>query len=193
MAGPHLKPGQLRIIGGEWRSRRIAFAAEAGVRPTPDRIRETLFNWLREVIPGARCLDLYAGSGALGFEALSRGAAEVKLVDEDIRVVQQLQANLDLLKAANGKVVWADAFAFLDGYRGPAFDVVFLDPPYRDPVLGKCAASLERLQLLAPTAWIYLESARKAPPPELPDNWQVIREQGAGQAMCRLCRRDRTA
>ncbi len=119
--------GRLRIIGGRWRSRRIEFAAVAGVRPTADRIRETLFNWLRDVIPGARCLDLYAGSGALGFEALSRGAGSVVLVDQDIRVVQQLQASAEQLGARDAQVVWSEALEFLAQDSKPAFDVVFLD------------------------------------------------------------------
>ncbi len=190
MGAARNKPGQLRIIGGAWRSRRIAFAAETGVRPTPDRIRETLFNWLREVVPGARCLDLFAGSGALGFEALSRDAVSVVFVDEDIRVVQQLQHNITLLGADRGKVAWSDAFAYLASCADGPFDIVFLDPPFRDRILGECAARLERHRLLGPTAWIYMESDRHDPLPELPDNWQVYREQGAGQVACRLCRRD---
>jgi 16S rRNA (guanine966-N2)-methyltransferase len=180
----------VRIIGGAWRSRRIAFDVETGVRPTPDRIRETLFNWLREAVPGARCLDLYAGSGALGFEVLSRGASGAVFVDEDIRVVQQLQANVTRLAAGNAEVVWSDAFGFLAACtRGP-FDIVFLDPPFRDRILGECAARLERHGLLAPTAWIYMEADRADPPPGLPANWRVFREQAAGQVAYRLCRRE---
>jgi 16S rRNA (guanine966-N2)-methyltransferase len=189
LGGPRNKPGQLRIIGGDWRSRRIAFDAAAGVRPTPDRVRETLFNWLREVVPGARCLDLFAGSGALGFEALSRGAGLTVFVDEDIRVVQQLQANITLLKAAHAIVAWSDAFAYLASCEQGPFDIVFLDPPFRDRILGECAVRLERRRLLAPVAWIYMEADRNDPPPELPDNWRVFREQDAGQVAYRLCRR----
>ncbi len=191
MGSPHNKPGHLRIIGGAWRSRRIAFAAEAGVRPTPDRVRETLFNWLREAVPGARCLDLFAGSGALGFEALSRSAKMTVFVDEDIRVVQQLQANITLLETDAAQAIWSDAFRYLASSDKGPFDIVFLDPPFRDRILGACAGRLEQLRLLAPTAWIYMEADRDDPPPELPDNWRVIREQAAGQVTYRLCRRAR--
>ncbi len=189
MAAPRPKPGQVRIIGGDWRSRRITFDSESGIRPTPDRVRETLFNWLRDTVPGARCLDLFAGSGALGFEALSRGAKSAVFVDEDIRVVQQLQANITALGAGNAAVVWSNAFDYLAGCTQGPFDIVFLDPPFRDHILGECAARLERHHLLAPGAWIYTESGRAEPLPELPDNWQVFREQTAGQVACRLCRR----
>lgn len=188
MAGPRNSPGQLRIIGGVWRSRRIEFDAETGVRPTPDRVRETLFNWLREDIPGARCLDLYAGSGALGFEALSRGSGKVTLVDEDIRIVQQLQANLDRLECRNGEVVWSDAFSFLEAGAGGPFEVVFLDPPFRDHILGECAARLEQSRLLSPGALIYIESDRRDPPVQLPAHWRVTRQRIAGQVAFRLCR-----
>ncbi len=190
MAGPRAKPGQVRIIGGVWRSRRIAFDSETGVRPTPDRVRETLFNWLRDAVPGARCLDLFAGSGALGFEALSRGAARAVFVDEDIRVVQQLQANLTALGAGNAAVIWSEAFEYLAACAQGPFDIVFLDPPFRDHLLGECAARLERHGLLSPGAWIYTEADRADPPPEIPDNWQVYREQAAGQVATRLYRRE---
>lgn len=190
MGGPGNKPGQLRIIGGEWRSRRIPFVAEAGIRPTPDRIRETLFNWLREIVPGACCLDLFAGSGALGFEALSRGAARTVFVDEDVRIVQQLRKNIALLGADHGEVVWSDAFGFLASCDQGPFDIVFLDPPFRDRLLDECAVRLERHRLLAPAAWVYMEADRSDPPPGLPDNWRVYRDQAAGQVAYRLYRRD---
>ncbi len=182
--------GRLRIIGGRWRSRRIEFAAVAGVRPTADRIRETLFNWLRDVIPGARCLDLYAGSGALGFEALSRGAGSVVLVDQDIRVVQQLQANAERLDARDAEIVWSEALEFLAQGGRPAFDVVFLDPPFRDDVIGELCRRLEHHDLLASPAWIYLESDQQRDPPALPANWRLLHEKSAGQVAYRLARRD---
>jgi 16S rRNA (guanine966-N2)-methyltransferase len=182
--------GRLRIIGGAWRSRRIEFAAAAGVRPTADRIRETLFNWLQGVIPGARCLDLYAGSGALGFEALSRGAKRVVFVDQDLRVVQQLQANVALLGAHGAEIVWSEAFEYLAACRAGPFDVVFLDPPFREDVAAECCRRLERCGLLAAPAWLYLETECRRPPPTLPDHWRVLHDKTAGQVAYRLLRRD---
>jgi len=181
--------GQLRIIGGTWRSRRIRFVTETGIRPTPDRVRETLFNWVQDVVPGAHCLDLYAGSGALGFEALSRGAAHVTFVDEDVRVIQQLQANFALLEAKNAAAVWSDAMEYLAAAKGGPFDLVFLDPPYRDHVLAECCQRLEDARLLAPGAWIYMEADCREPPPPLPAGWQYLHNRTAGQVGYHLCRR----
>lgn len=181
---------ELRIIGGQWRSRKLPFAAFAGVRPTPDRIRETLFNWLQGVIPGARCLDLYAGSGALGFEALSRGAESVVLVDQDVRVIQQLQSNIDRLDARAARVIWANALEFIPDWHGAPFDVVFLDPPYRDQALTLCCQKLEDVRALASPAWIYMEDARHAPEPRIPDNWQYLHRKHAGQINYYLARRE---
>jgi 16S rRNA (guanine966-N2)-methyltransferase len=184
--------GLLRIIGGTWRSRRIRFVTESDIRPTPDRVRETLFNWLQDTVPGATCLDLYAGSGALGFEALSRGAARVTFVDQDVRVVQQLNANLELLAATDrGKVVWSNAEAYLATARsdGP-FDLVFLDPPYRDRVLQRSCELLEQSGALAPTAWIYLETEAREAPPALPEGWMYLQNKTAGQVGYHLCRRE---
>jgi 16S rRNA (guanine966-N2)-methyltransferase len=174
------KSGYLRIIGGTWRSRKIPFAVDAGVRPTPDRVRETLFNWLQPVIQGARCLDLYSGSGALSFEALSRGAATAVMVDEDLRVIQQLQQNVDLLQAGHAQIEWTDALQYLTRKPQP-FDVVFLDPPFRDNVLTECCQKIERYGWLASKAWIYIETDDKHEMTGLPDNWEIIHHKTAGQ------------
>jgi 16S rRNA (guanine966-N2)-methyltransferase len=181
---------RLRIIGGTWRSRRIEFAAAAGVRPTADRIRETLFNWLQDVIPGARCLDLYAGSGALGFEALSRGARQVVFVDQDLRVIQQLQANAALLGTQQAEIAWSDALEYLANCRAGPFDAVFLDPPFRDDVISECGRRLEHYGLLAAPAWIYIETAQRSPLPALPEHWRTLHDKAAGQVAYRLVRRD---
>lgn len=179
---------RLRIIGGTWRSRLLPFADYAGVRPTSDRIRETVFNWLQPVISGARCLDLFAGSGALGFEALSRGAAETVFVDEDLRVIQQLQKNADELNAGGATIVWRNAVEFLTESATP-FDIVFLDPPFREEILGPLTRQLEQHHCLSKTAWIYLESPCQRPWPELPDTWHIKHDKRAGQVRFALARR----
>lgn len=177
----------LRIIAGKWRSRKIQFPDLPQLRPTPDRVRETLFNWLMPVISGARCLDLFAGSGALGLEALSRGAAEVVFVDRDHQVAKYLKDALQLLKSEHGQVVQADA---LDYLAGPAqrFDIVFLDPPYQSSLLTPCGEALEATWL-ASQAHIYIETARQSAPPHLPENWTVLRDKTAGQVCYRLAQR----
>lgn len=182
------KPGFLRIIGGEWRSRKIPFAVDAGVRPTPDRVRETLFNWLQPVIQGARCLDLYSGSGALSFEALSRGAACVVMVDEDLRVIQQLQKNVDLLHTDHAHIEWIDARQYLLGKSQP-YDVIFLDPPFRDDVLTECCQRIERNGWLTSKAWIYIETTVNREMSDLPANWEITHHKAAGQVAYYLAMR----
>ncbi len=191
------RTGRLRIIGGRWRGRRIPFAAFAGVRPTTDRIRETVFNWLQGYIEGSRCLDLFAGSGAFGFEALSRGAASVVMVEQDLRVVQTLQGCAELLVAGTEtgmnsgqlEVVWRDAGDFL-GRRGvPPFDIAFLDPPYRDASISRWAERLAGSGLLARAAWIYLEAPGHLTP-ELPPTWTLVRSKRSGQVGYHLARTD---
>jgi 16S rRNA (guanine966-N2)-methyltransferase len=127
------QPGSVRIIAGEWRGRRIPITSGTSVRPTPDRVRETLFNWLRDDVAGARCLDLYAGTGALGFEALSRGAKEVWFVEQDPALVAALAAQAEVFDA-EPRVVRQDAASLLNGRPPHAFDLAFLDPPYALPV-----------------------------------------------------------
>ncbi len=179
-------PGAFRIIGGEWRSRRLDVPALEGVRPTPDRVRETLFNWLAPVITGARCLDLYAGSGALGLEALSRGAAEVTFVDRAQGALRQVAANLDLLHCDRGRTVCMDAAAYLEGTVTP-FDIVFLDPPYRLGLLGPAFARLVQRGWAGPASAVYLEHEAGAAP-ELPPGWVLARSAAAGQVRYHLAR-----
>lgn len=169
---------QLRIIGGTWRSRRIAFPNVAGLRPSPDRVRETLFNWLAPIIEGSCCLDLYAGSGALGMEALSRGAASVTFVDADHLVIQQLQTNLKQLGATQAKVELRDVPTFLQG-PPQAYDIVFLDPPFRQNLLPDCLARLSH-GWLAAGARIYVESEAELEL-VLPEGWEILRSKQAGQ------------
>lgn len=179
---------QFRVIGGTWRGRRLAFYPGPDLRPTPDRVRETIFNWLMPLIDGARVLDLFAGSGALGFEAASRGAALVMLVDSHPRVVQQLKHNVQLLNAEQIRVQQADVLRFLQQPAEP-FDIVLLDPPYRAGVLPECIVLLEQQGWLKPEAYIYLEHASADSLPELPVNWQLHRSKDAGQVAYHLAKR----
>jgi len=178
---------QLRIIAGSWRGRKLCFAPMPGLRPTPNRVRETLFNWLGPVLRGARCLDLYAGSGALGIEAASRGAADVVLVDRESQVVRTLREQLQRLAAEQVQVIQADVGNWLAG-TPERFDIVFLDPPFREELLAPAIRQLEDGGWLAPEAWIYLE-AEQGPVPELPVNWELYRSKRAGQVGYHLVRR----
>ncbi len=182
MPRPNHKPGRLRIIGGRLRGQRIDFLAETGARPTSDRIRETLFNWLQLDIADAHCLDLFSGSGALAIEALSRGAEHVTLVDEDLRAVQQLKQNVDRLGlTAQTSIHWGEAGEFILGYQGRPFDIVFLDPSFRDHRLTDDCLALDRHRLLASRALVYMEAAASTEAPRLPPDWQRLREKKSGQ------------
>lgn len=173
------KPGKVRIIGGEFRGRRIAVAVRPGLRPTPDRVRETLFNWLGQRLDGLSCLDLFAGTGALGFEAASRGAARVVMVEQDGSAFRALEQARALIGATQVELVRGDAFAFLAGTR-ERFDVVFLDPPFRQ---NAAAAALERLSgRVAAAARVYVESAE----PLEHHAWRELRRSRAGQVSYQL-------
>lgn len=184
---PSATRNQLRIIAGEWRGRKLTFADVEGLRPTPDRVRETLFNWLAPMIAGARCLDPFAGSGALGFEALSRGAAEVVMLDQHPKVLEQLQANLSLLDSASRATLQqADALHYLQQVPDKPYDVVFLDPPYRKDLLVPCCALLDAQAWLADGARVYLEIEREHELPALPDKWELVKGKKAGQVAYHL-------
>ncbi|MDI5919587.1 16S rRNA (guanine(966)-N(2))-methyltransferase RsmD [Halomonas sp. LR5S13] len=181
------RPGRLRLIGGEYRRRQLPVLDHPGLRPTPDRVRETLFNWLAAVTPGARVLDLFAGTGALGLEALSRGARQAVFVEGDARVARQLADNLATLGAAErGCLITADALAFLADDPTP-FSLVFLDPPFRQGLTGACCRALEA-GWLTEEALIYVET-ESAHAPEVPASWQLHREVRAGDSTGRLYRR----
>jgi 16S rRNA (guanine966-N2)-methyltransferase len=170
----------LRIIGGRHRGRRLRFPAGVEIRPTPDRVRETLFNWLQPRIVGSRVLDLFAGSGALGLEALSRGAAHVTFVEQDRRAAAAIEQLTREWQEPAATIECTDALAWLAGARAAApFDIVFLDPPYDAVVLGAAAAALVDRGRLAPDARVYLEGRARDPLPALPPGW---REQRAGRA-----------
>lgn len=179
-------PNRLRIIAGRWRGRPIVFPARPELRPTPDRVRETIFNWLQPVIVDARCLDLFAGSGALGFEALSRGAAQVVLVDRDSETVKHLQDTARKLGADDARCVVSEALRFLSGAPTP-FDIVFLDPPYASNLLPEICSRLAQ-GWLSPAALVYLEAPADAAMPALPAGWTAHRSKSAGQVGYHLLR-----
>ncbi|MCC8458132.1 16S rRNA (guanine(966)-N(2))-methyltransferase [Photorhabdus aegyptia] len=177
--------GQIRIIGGKWRGRKLPVPDSPGLRPTTDRVRETLFNWLAPVIQEAHCLDCYAGSGALGLEALSRYAAQVTLIEYERNIAKQLSTNLDLLSAQNAKVINDSALTYLS-QSGKPYDVVFLDPPFRKGMLSETIKLLEEQNWLADESWIYVEAESESTAIDVPVNWQLHREKVAGQVAYRL-------
>ncbi|MGH8181960.1 MAG: 16S rRNA (guanine(966)-N(2))-methyltransferase RsmD [Steroidobacteraceae bacterium] len=184
----------LRIIGGIWRGRRLRFPPSPQIRPTPDRVRETLFNWLAPRVPGSRCLDLFAGSGALGLEALSRGAAHVTFVEREAAAAHEISARLAEWGAHEARVERADARGFLGGTPAAPFDIVFLDPPFASTLLAEAALRLEQGGWLADGALIYVEcpaeaavkgrtgaveAAATAPP--VPSLWTSLKAKQAGE------------
>jgi len=182
---------QLRIIGGEWRGRKLPFPDIEGLRPTTDRIRETLFNWLQPELHAAHCLDLFAGSGALGFECLSRGAQSVTLLDSNQQAAAQLEANRQQLKATEHcTVLQVDALSWLATSQPSQMDIAFVDPPYQLELLAPSLQALEESNCLADQALIYFEHDRKQPAPALPDNWSIHRTKAAGAVVFNLARRN---
>ena len=180
----HSNKGMLRIVGGKYRSRRLRVPARPGLRPTPDRVRETLFNWLGQDLSGLGCLDLFAGSGALGFEAASRGAAHVTMVEKDRVALAELERGRAALGAAQVQIRGGDAYAYLAS-TGARFDLVFLDPPFRQNALP---ALLEKLPArLRPGGRVYVESDS---PIEVPLPWIELRRARAGQVSYQLLRWD---
>lgn len=181
--------GQIRIIGGQWRGRKLPVPDSPGLRPTTDRVRETLFNWLAPSMVDARCLDCFAGSGALGLEALSRYAASATLLEMERHVAQQLQKNLAALKAEHGKVVNTNTLTYLN-QSGTPHDVVFIDPPFRKGLLEETLNLLETNGWLADSALIYVESEVENGMPPVPASWDLHREKIAGQVAYRLYHRE---
>ncbi len=180
-------PGRVRIVAGMLRGSVLAVPEVPGLRPTPARVRETLFNWLRAIVPGASCLDMFAGSGALGIEALSRGAARVCFIERDRHLAAALRANLERL-GQPVDVHCGDALALLEHAPPAAMDVVFVDPPFARELWDAAAARLESRGWLAPRAWIYVEmpvGMAFAPPP----TWELYRGTRAGNVACAVYRR----
>lgn len=180
--------GELRIIGGDWRSRRLRFPAAGGVRPTPARTRETLFNWLSVYLPGARCLDLFTGSGALGLEALSRGAEEVILVDHTPALTDALEQNLKALGSTRGTIACQAVEHFLLRPPKIPFDIVFMDPPFHQGWLDRILPQLATSEWVQPGGWIYVEHESELRSPTIPAGWQLHRQKTAGQVTYNLFR-----
>lgn len=177
----HGGDGQLRIIAGQWRSRQFAFPMAHGLRPTPNRVRETLFNWLAPYVEAARVLDPFAGSGALFLEALSRGAGSALALDLNPAAVTSLRGHLATLRCDNGQVLQSDALAYLQSQPATPFDLVFLDPPFSQDLLLPACTLLEERGWLADDSWVYTESEQVPSSLGMPGNWRLHREQKAGQ------------
>ena len=180
--------GRLRIVAGNWRSRLLEIADVPGLRPTSERVRETLFNWLAPHIEGARCLDLFAGTGALGLEALSRGAASVVFVERSRPAVNVLEKNARALDAPDAVIHHGDALEFLKTLEPSSFDVVFLDPPFAEGLLEETCKAIESSGVLAAGGLMYLEQDKAQSQPALPANWTTVKDKMAGQVRYSLVR-----
>ena len=180
--------GEVRIIGGEWRGRKLPVLDADGLRPTSDRTRETLFNWLQFKVPMARCLDAFAGSGALGFEALSRCAAQVVMLEKSAVIAQQLKRNAALLKTTKAEIHQTDSLAFLAKPAPHAFDIVFIDPPFQQGLMQPTLDALFSQGWIHNQAWLYLEQEKNLDWPTLPQGWQIHREKTTSQVRLSLWR-----
>lgn len=184
------RANSVRIISGHLRRRKISFPASDAIRPTGDRVRETLFNWLQNEVTDSNCLDLFAGSGILGLEALSRGAKEVVFIEKDRNTVEALQGNLELLNQSQGQVFKADALDWIVAANvSSPFDIVFLDPPFTGELLANSCIALEQSKLLARNCYLYLESATAISEIEIPQNWIRVKDKKAGNVFFYLYRR----
>lgn len=184
----HRGAGELRIIGGQLRGRKLSIADVPGLRPTTDRIRETVFNWLQFELADQRCIDLFAGSGALAFEALSRGAREVIVIEQDTQAAQILSQHAQTLSsvcAGQALVQRADALVFLQQQPAEPFDVIFIDPPFGMDFVNRCVDLLVQYHWIKPGSWIYVETERGLAV-NTPTNWQLHREKQAGRVTFRL-------
>ncbi|HEY9043405.1 MAG TPA: 16S rRNA (guanine(966)-N(2))-methyltransferase RsmD [Rheinheimera sp.] len=182
-------PGEVRIISGQWRGRKLAVLDAEGLRPTTDRVKETLFNWLMHDIDGATVLDCFAGSGSLAFEALSRHAKSATLIEREAAQARQLQHNISKLNCNNASVVQQDCISYLNNATATQFDVVFIDPPFRKNLALPCCQLLEQYNWLTDTALIYLETEKELTIAQLPANWRLLKEKIAGQLAYRLYQR----
>ncbi len=180
------RPGRLRIVAGKWRSRLLHIADLPGLRPTSERIRETLFNWLAPSIEGARCLDLFAGTGALGLEALSRGATSVVFVEASRRAAKVIEKSARSLDASGAVVYCGDATEYVRNCNPAAFDIIFLDPPFGDDRLEGLCRLIDERSILAAGGKVYLEQDRAKPDAPLPETWRIVKNKTAGNVRYRL-------
>ena len=184
---PSKAMGEVRVIAGLWRGRKLPVLNAEGLRPTTDRVKETLFNWLMMDIANARCLDCFAGSGSLGIEALSRQAEAVVCLEKFATAAQQLKKNLTSLKTDKGTVVNTDTLSYLaQKNSGEPFDIVFIDPPFHQQFVPQILPLLQQNNWLAENALIYVETEKNHPPLWLAENWQIIKEKSAGMVTSRL-------
>lgn len=180
-------PHNVRIIGGQWRGRRLPVSDFESLRPSKDIVRETLFNWLQPVIESSRCLDVFAGSGALGFEAASRGAAYVLMLEQEEALVRQLRRQAELLNAGQVETITVASEQYLR-QPGQVFDIVFLDPPFNSVLMPEICRALAEHDWVKPGSLVYLEAARKQGLPALPDGWELQREKTSGDVVYGLAR-----
>lgn len=178
-------PGEVRIISGQWRGRKLPVLDVNGLRPTTDRVKETLFNWLMQDTQGCQVLDCFSGSGSLAFEALSRHAASAVLLERDKQAANQLRQNLQRLQCSQAIVYQTDSLQFLAGPVTQQFDLVFIDPPFRCELALPCCQLLQRGWLMD-GAMIYLETEKELDISNLPDNWRLLKDKTAGQLAYRL-------
>jgi 16S rRNA (guanine966-N2)-methyltransferase len=181
----------LRIIGGKYRSRKVTFADVASIRPTPNRVRETLFSWLSPHLSGARCIEPFAGSGILSMEALSRGAANVSIIDQSRQVIEHIRTQMTKFvpDERDYTLYHGDALAWMSTANPETlFDIVFLDPPFADALLSNTCKLLQERHLLAEGALIYIESETAIQDDSLPTRWEFYRQKKAGSVHYCLCR-----
>ena len=198
-AKPGKLPGSVRIIGGQWRGRRVPVPDIAGLRPSGDRCRETLFNWLQPFLHNAKCVDLFAGTGVLGLEAVSRGAACAVLVEKSRVAANSLRQSVEMLEAKDIAVIEADALSWLAQQAPSSMDIVFVDPPFalnmadrgmaEQGMAEKVMAALAQTQALRPGGLVYLESAAPDPAPVPGPGWEVLKEKRVGDVRMQLLRR----
>jgi len=178
--------GQIRIIGGKWRGRKLPVLDAEGLRPTTDRNKETLFNWLMGDVQDAQCLDVFAGSGGLGLEALSRYAQSCVFIELDKLNAQQLEKNISTLAVNDANVKCGDAFNELQGLAGQTFDIVFVDPPFHKGLIAPTISALINHNLVTSGSLVYIEHERELATTLLPDNWLVIKEKQTQSLLYKL-------
>ena len=181
-----IKNGFIRLISGKWRGKKLPVKDKEGLRPTTDRTKETLFNWLMHDIRDANCLDCFSGSGSLAFEALSRYAKNVLLLERDKQVVEQLKENITTLKVTNANVIETDSINYLQQAATQKFDIVFIDPPFNKGLVSPCCQALEENEYLTTKALIYIEMEAQSNTAEIPNNWHLLKEKSTGQVTYQL-------